>query len=109
MTHYSLLQMPIAHCPLLGYTRHQTNFAEVRLNTGDRDVELVVADERLRTIQEIGRAVASTLDLGTLYDTIFEQVSRVMDTRIFFLALHRSARGTVELAYHREAGELLPP
>jgi diguanylate cyclase (GGDEF)-like protein len=65
-------------------------------------------DERLRTIQEIGRAVASTLDLGTLYDTIYEEIGRLMDTRIFFVALHRPTTDTIEVPYMREQRKLLP-
>jgi diguanylate cyclase (GGDEF)-like protein len=74
----------------------------------DTDMDFQDQNQRLKTIQEIGRAVASTLDLGTLYDTIYDQIGRLMDTRIFFVALHRPARGLIEVPYMREESELLP-
>ncbi|MGH2443293.1 MAG: GAF domain-containing protein, partial [Chloroflexota bacterium] len=51
--------------------------------------------------------VSATLDLQTLYETIYQQVGRVMDTRQFYIALLRPDRNTLDLTYHREAGELL--
>ncbi|HEX6508843.1 MAG TPA: GAF domain-containing protein [Chloroflexota bacterium] len=62
---------------------------------------------RLQTLNEISRVVSSTLDLRTLYDTIYAQVSRVMDTTLFFLAVHRPERNAVELPYMREHGKLV--
>lgn len=61
----------------------------------------------MQTLNEIGRAVSSTLDLQTLYETIYQQIGRVMDTSQFFIALHRPERGTMELPYRREQGALL--
>jgi len=63
--------------------------------------------DRLQTLNEIGRAVSSTLDLQTLYETIYQQIGRVMDTSQFFIGLHRPERGTIELPYLREQGALL--
>lgn len=63
-------------------------------------------DDRLGLIHEIGRAVTGTLDLQALYDTIWKQVSRVMDTSLFFIALHDADVGVVHLPYLREAGKL---
>lgn len=62
--------------------------------------------DRLQTLNEISRVVSATLDLGTLYDTIYEQVGRVMDTTQFFIALHRPARNSLEVPYLREYGRL---
>ena len=61
---------------------------------------------RLQTLNEISRAVSSTLDLQTLYDTIYSQISRVMDTSLFFIALRKSARDPVQLPYMRDHGTL---
>jgi diguanylate cyclase (GGDEF)-like protein len=69
---------------------------------------------RLQTLNEISRVVSSTLDLQMLYDTIYSQVSRVMDTSLFFIALRKSGQGSVQLPYMRDHGSLqvnleLPP
>ena len=63
--------------------------------------------DRLETLNEIGRVMSSTLDLQTLYETIYQQVGRVMDASQFFLALHREGDETVEVPYLREEGALL--
>lgn len=61
---------------------------------------------RLQTLNEISRVVSSTLDLQTLYDTIYSQISRVMDTSLFFIALRKSELDSVQIAYMRERGTL---
>jgi len=33
--------------------------------------------DRLQTLNEVGRAIASTLDLQTLYETTYQQIGRV--------------------------------
>lgn len=61
----------------------------------------------LQPLNEIGRVVSATLDLRTLYDTIYTQVGRVMDTTHFFVALHRPDRDAIQVPYLREEGKLL--
>ncbi|MDQ2745187.1 MAG: GAF domain-containing protein, partial [Chloroflexota bacterium] len=63
--------------------------------------------DRLRTLNEIGRVVSSTLDLGSLYETIYQQVSRVMDATQFYIAVQIAGSRRVELPYHREGGNLI--
>jgi diguanylate cyclase (GGDEF)-like protein len=60
--------------------------------------------DRLQTLNEIGRVLSSKLDLHTLYDTIYQQVSRVMDTTIFFIALHDPVRNVLVWPYEMENG-----
>src|SRR5947209_14698697 len=62
---------------------------------------------RLQTLNEISRAVSATLDLHTLYDTIYQQVGRVMDTTLFFIALLGADGRAIELPYSREDGDLI--
>ncbi|HZU13275.1 MAG TPA: GAF domain-containing protein, partial [Chloroflexota bacterium] len=62
--------------------------------------------DRLQTLNEIGRVVSATLDLNTLYETIYEQVGRVMDTTHFFIALYDERRHVVDVPYLREEGVL---
>lgn len=61
---------------------------------------------RLATLNEIGRVVTSALDLGGLYETIYQQVSRVMDTTQFFIALRSANPNVMEFPYNRETGKL---
>ncbi len=73
---------------------------ETRTGTVDYHVD------RMETLSEIGRVLASTLDLSALYEVIYQQVGRVMDTSNFFLALTRPDRGILEIPYLREGGKL---
>ena len=61
---------------------------------------------RLQTLNEIGRVVSASLDLRTLYDTIYHQIGRVMDTSEFFIALYRPDRPVLEIPYHPELGTI---
>ena len=63
--------------------------------------------DRLQTLNEIGRVMSSTLDLHTLYETIYQQIGRVMDASQFFLALLREDEGGIAVPYLREEGTLL--
>lgn len=56
-------------------------------------------------LNEISRALTSRLDLHDVYDTIYEQISRVMDTSMFFLAL-ATKDNQAHLPYIREYGDL---
>jgi diguanylate cyclase (GGDEF)-like protein len=61
---------------------------------------------RLQMLNEISRVVSSTLDLKTLYNTMYEQISRIMDTSMFFISLTGSEGSVATLPYVREFGEL---
>src|SRR5947209_10353008 len=62
---------------------------------------------RLETLSEISRAVSSTLDLGHLYDVIYHQVGRVMDTSQFFIALHQPGANVIQVPYLQEERKLI--
>src|SRR5947209_17597773 len=51
--------------------------------------------------------MSATLDLPTLYETIYQQIGRVLDASQFFLALHREADGSITVPYLREEGTLI--
>jgi GAF domain-containing protein len=61
---------------------------------------------RLQLLNEIGWVVSSTLDLQTLYETIYQQIGRVMDTTQFYIALYQPRTNSCVLAYHQEDGLL---
>ena len=62
--------------------------------------------QRLEMLNEISRVVSATLDLRTLYDTMYHQVSRIMDTSMFFIALSGAEGSIINLPYVREFGNL---
>jgi diguanylate cyclase (GGDEF)-like protein len=60
--------------------------------------------DRLQLLGEIGRVVSSTLDLHTLYRTIYQQISRVMDATQFYIGLHHPETKSIFLPLVYEAG-----
>ncbi|MGH2441718.1 MAG: putative bifunctional diguanylate cyclase/phosphodiesterase [Chloroflexota bacterium] len=50
--------------------------------------------------------VSSTLDLRKLYETIYQQIGRVMDVTHFLIALKVPGSSALELPYHRQDGAL---
>lgn len=61
--------------------------------------------ERLQTLTEISRAVSSTLELRALYDTIYQEIGRVMDVTQFFITLRRPESDVMDMPYLREDGD----
>ena len=59
--------------------------------------------EELHILNEIGRALSSTLDLDSLLERIYSEVGRLMDVRSFFIAFHEPK--TDEIRYEIEIVE----
>jgi PAS domain S-box-containing protein len=59
----------------------------------------------LATVNSVGQALASQLDLGTLIELVGEQVRETFDADIAYVALHDEAAGQIEFAYYYEGGE----
>jgi diguanylate cyclase (GGDEF)-like protein len=62
--------------------------------------------ERLQMLNEVSRALNSRLELHDVYDTVYERISRIMDTGMFFLAFRMSEGDRAHIAYLREFGNL---
>jgi PAS domain S-box-containing protein len=71
-------------------------------------------DERERRISElatltiIGRIITSVVELDELMDKIYQQVSLVMDTTNFYIALHDEEKNEVSFEIEVERGKRLP-
>ena len=62
----------------------------------------------LATVNSVGQALASQLDLGALIELVGERVRETFDADIAYVALHDDAAGQIEFAYYYEAGERRP-
>lgn len=62
----------------------------------------------LSSLQEIGRAISGTLDLSELFECVYEQTSRLMDTTNFYLALYYEESDEWEMCVYLEDGERQP-
>src|SRR5204863_8424063 len=59
----------------------------------------------LATINQVGQALASQLDLDTLLELVGEEMRTTFDADICYVALHNVAEARIEFPYFYEAGE----
>src|SRR5262249_53847336 len=62
----------------------------------------------LATVNSIGQALSSELDLDGLIELVGEQVRETFAADIAYVALHDEAAGQIEFAYYWESGERRP-
>jgi PAS domain S-box-containing protein len=62
---------------------------------------------RMRTLMEIGQRIAATLDLDTLFETIREELGRILDARNFYAALYDPENDEVSFVFYVHRGERL--
>jgi PAS domain S-box-containing protein len=62
----------------------------------------------LGTVNSVGQALASQLDLGALIELVGDQVRETFEADIAYVALHDEASGQIEFAYYHESGERRP-
>src|SRR5205814_7484314 len=59
----------------------------------------------LATVNSVGQALSSQLDLDALIELVGERVRETFEADIAYLALHDEASGRIEFAYYYEGGE----
>ena len=64
--------------------------------------------QELHMLNEIGRALSSTLDPDTLFDTILVEIKRLFDLNHFCVALHDTSRNEIKFEIEVHDGEALP-
>ncbi len=62
----------------------------------------------LGTVNSVGQALSSQLDLDALIELVGEQVRATFDADIAYVALHDEEAGRIEFAYYYETGERRP-
>ena len=60
------------------------------------------------TVNSVGQALSSQLDLDALIELVGERVRETFDADIAYVALHDEAAGQIEFAYYYESGERRP-
>jgi diguanylate cyclase (GGDEF)-like protein/putative nucleotidyltransferase with HDIG domain len=64
--------------------------------------------QELHMLNEIGRALSSTLDPDTLFDTILNEIKRLFDVNHFCVALHETVRNEIKFEVEVRDGVALP-
>ena len=62
----------------------------------------------LGTVNSVGQALSSQLDLDALIELVGERVRETFEADIAYVALHHEADGQIEFAYYYESGERRP-
>ncbi len=62
----------------------------------------------LETVNSVGGALASQLELDALIQLVGDKLEEVFDADIVYVALHDEAAGRIDFAYYSEAGEREP-
>src|SRR5437763_417665 len=62
----------------------------------------------LATVNSVGQALASQLELEALIELVGERVRETFDADIAYVALHDEAAGQIDFAYYYETGERRP-
>lgn len=75
----------------------------LRLRTTRRDLEKRVRE--LHTLNRVGQAIATSLELDVLLNTIYHQVSRLMEADYFYIALYNSVNDELTFPLVFENGE----
>lgn len=70
--------------------------------------QLTRRNRELSVLNDIGAALSSTLDLDTLFQRIYEQAGRILNTVNFFVALPDEARTSLSFPIRVEDGQPLP-
>ncbi len=65
--------------------------------------------EKLAILNEIGQVLCSTLSLDELYETIYQQVRRVLAVDAFFIGLWDPARNEIDYSIGMADGRRVPP
>src|SRR5580692_11608100 len=64
--------------------------------------------QELHMLNEIGRALSSTLDPDTLFETILSEIKRLFDVSHFCVALHDTVRNEIKFEVEVSDGEVQP-
>ena len=64
--------------------------------------------QELHMLNEIGRALSSTLDPDTLFETILSEIKRLFDVNRFCVALHETSRNEIKFEVEVRDGEVQP-
>jgi GAF domain-containing protein len=65
--------------------------------------------EELAVLNEVGRAIAATVQMGDLPKLIYEQTSKVIDTTNFFVALYHAESHQIDFVLRYERGQRVKP
>ncbi len=85
-----------------------TQADELKRREREQHQRLERQNSYLLLLNEIGRSLSANMGMEQLFETMYKEVSRVMPTDVFFVALYDERGNTVEIRYLYEAGVRYP-
>jgi signal transduction histidine kinase/HAMP domain-containing protein len=74
----------------------------------DKNLELDVAFENVKTLSYIGKKITSTLDIELIEEIVYENVNSMMDATSFVIMIYNEQEKKLEGTYSMEKGVKLP-
>jgi len=70
---------------------------------------IILSDENIRTISEIGTEINSTLDLETVLWTVYQHVNKLMDATVFGIGIYDAEKELIRIDLAMEKGQRYKP
>jgi len=75
----------------------------------DKNLELDLAFENVKTLNHIGKKITSTLNIELIQDIVYENANSLLDASSFLIMIYNEAEQKLECKLSIEKGEKLPP
>ncbi len=75
----------------------------------EKNNELDSAFNNVKTLNEIGKKITSTLNIGEIQNIVYENVNSLLDASSFLIMLYNEKDRKLECKLSMEKGEMLPP
>jgi signal transduction histidine kinase/ligand-binding sensor domain-containing protein len=75
----------------------------------DRTAEIKAQKNNVEQLSRIGKDITSSLSIGNIIRTVYENVNTLMDASVFSIGLHNPETGVLEFPAGMEKGKPLPP
>jgi len=75
----------------------------------EKNFELDIAFENVKTLNHIGKKITSSLDIRNIEDIVYENVNSLLDATTFLIMMYNEKDRKLECKLSIEKGEKLPP
>jgi len=102
-------KLEISNEKLEDYNRTLEQKVEIRTaELKDKNKELDMAFNNVRTLNEIGKEITSTLDIGLIQEMVFKHANSLLDATSFLIMLYDEKEQKLACNLSMEKGEKLP-
>jgi len=102
-------KLKVSNEKLEEYSRSLEQKVEERTSElSNKNKELDAAFQNIHTLNEIGKKITSTLDIGSIQDMVYEHVNALMDASSFLIMVLNEREERLECKLSIEKGQKLP-